>query len=574
MSREGLLSILLIALQLTSNIASDLDWWKTAVIYQVYPRSFKDTDGNGIGDLQGILDNVQYIKELGVDAVWLNPIYPTEDVDFGYDITDMKNIYSLLGNMSVFEELVTKLHQEGIKIILDYVPNHTSNKHDWFLKSLKGTDKYRDYYVWRAGSIDGTTREMNPPNNWVAGITGGSAWTYDNFRKQYYLHQFLTEQADLNYENEDVIEDMIDVLVFWLNKGVDGFRMDAVLALCENQDFADEVIGPHGETNHEKTHDQPKTFEILKKFRAKLDEYSRKDGETRLMIVENYNPDPYLIKKYYGTKEAPIAHFPFNFFLIQNMSVESNAVDWANCINEWYKVMGSENHANWVLGNHDQHRVASRFSKEYVDLLNILILSLKGTAVTYYGEELGMSDSIVRLNQAQDPQGKNVSYSEFLWKSRDPERGPFLWDKNKTAGFSSSLNPWIPVSPCYWQDNVKTQNSSERSHLKIYKEMVSLRKHWTLKYGSIDVVYINENVLAIYRFFEDNPTVVVVINFGDIEEKVNLLEKRKSLPEKLYFHLASLNIHVNTTDNKPGLYQSSQIILPPKGALVLTTQPV
>uniref|UniRef100_A0A224XH82 alpha-glucosidase n=1 Tax=Panstrongylus lignarius TaxID=156445 RepID=A0A224XH82_9HEMI len=575
MGRKGLLSVLLIALQLTSSIAADLDWWKSAVIYQIYPRSFKDTDGNGVGDLQGILENVKYIKDLGVDAVWLTSIYPTNDADFGYDITDMRNVYNTLGNLTVFGDLLKKLHDEGIKLILDFVPNHTSNKHDWFLKSIMNRDKYGKYYVWRAGSMSeeyDAINKIKPPNNWAAAIGGGDAWTYDNFRKEFYLHQFLEQQPDLNYENEDVIKDMTDVLDFWLHKGVDGFRMAGVFALCENQDFADEVIGPDKKRLHEKTYDQPKNFNVLAKFRAKLDEYTRKDNVTRLMIVESNSSDFNTVKKYYGTKDAPIAHFPFNFFLIKNMNTSSNATDWARTINNWYKDMGEDNHPNWVLGNHDQHRVANRFTSEYVDLLNILILSLKGTVITYYGEELGMPDSIVRMDQAQDPLGKKSSYSDFLWESRDPARGPFLWNGNKTAGFSSSLKSWIPVSPSYWQINAKTQNDSDRSHLKIYKEMISLRKNLTLKSGDIEVIDVNDNVLAVYRYFDDNPSVVVVINFGSKEEKVNLLEKRKSLPESLNFYLASSNINdFKDKDNKPKLYKSSEITLPPKAALVLTT---
>nr|ATU82842.1 secreted Alpha amylase protein [Pristhesancus plagipennis] len=564
-----LLPVLLLALKLSSVFADGQNWWKSAVIYQIYPRSFKDTDGNGIGDLQGIIDSIDYIKDIGVDAVWLSPIYPTADKDFGYDITDMKNVYSILGNMSQFEELVTKLHKIGIKIILDFVPNHTSDQHDWFKRSMKANDKYKDYYVWKDPEPN-----MQPPNNWVPTISKGSAWKYDKFRKQFYLHQFLTEQPDLNYENPEVLKEILSVLEFWLNKHIDGFRMDAVHAICESQDFGDEQVGEHGERYHEKTWDQPKTLDILAQFRAKLDEFTKIDNVTRIMMVENYNSNPYIIKKYYGTNEVPIAHFPFNFYVIMNITKDSNASDWAHCINEYYTALGKENWPNWVLGNHDQHRVATRFSELHVDLLNIINLVLKGTAVTYFGEEFGMPDSLVRQDQAQDPQGKNLSFSDFMWNSRDFERGPFLWNTNTTAGFSSNLNTWVPVSPSYWRINIAAQNKSERSHLKIYKDMIALRKNLTLMYGDVDAHYLNANVLAIYRYYYDNPTVVAVINLGDIIETVDLTSKRKSLPKQLHFYTASLNINdFKDKNNKLKVYNSTSLTIPPKGAIVLSTLP-
>ncbi|KAK9504162.1 hypothetical protein O3M35_010554 [Rhynocoris fuscipes] len=567
-----LLTVLLIALKLSSVVGNDLDWWKSAIVYQIYPRSFLDTDGNGVGDLQGIIDGIDYLKSLGIDAVWLSPIYPSPDKDFGYDISDMKGINPLFGNMSTFEDLVKKIHDAGLKIILDFVPNHSSNEHDWFQRSMRGEDKYKDYYVWRAGTeVEG---EMKPPNNWISGIVSQSAWKYDKFRKMYYLHQFLPEQPDLNYENKEVQREMLNVLEFWLDKDVDGFRMDAVHTICENQDFADEEIGPNGERYHEKTFDQPKTFDMLAMFRKKLDEYTRKNNVTRLMMVENYNKDPTVIRKYYGSKDVPIAHFPFNFYIIQNLTKDSNATDWANCINNYYNVMGEDNWANWVLGNHDNNRVASRYSQEHVDLLNIITMILKGTTVTYFGDEFGMPDSIVRPDQAQDPQGKNLPFDQFIKNSRDFERGPFLWNTSLAAGFSTNLNTWIPVSPSYWKINVKAQNETERSHMKIYREMAMLRKNVTLKYGGVEVDDINGVVLAIYRFYYDNPTVLAVINFADREQTVNLQSRRNSLPKKLYFYTASLNINdFKDKDNKLKVYNSTEITLPPKGAIVLTTLP-
>ncbi|KAL1140800.1 hypothetical protein AAG570_000728 [Ranatra chinensis] len=421
-----------------------LDWWQPAVVYQIYPRSFKDTDDDGMGDLRGIIEKIGYLKHLGVDAVWLSPIYPTADADFGYDIKDYINIDPRFGDMYTFLQLADGLEKAGIKLIMDFVPNHSSNQHPWFVKSKNNHPAFADYYVW-SPSI---------PNNWVSLIVsmgtvsgfGGSAWEYDETRKAYYLHQFLKEQPDLNYAHPRLLEDMKDVLKYWTNNGVDGFRMDAVYTIWEDNYDSDEPYtcddhANYGCLNHTYTADREGTYGVLTQFREVLDEVTKQKGtHTRIMMTESYSNDRNKILKYYGTKSKPIAHFPFNFDLITRLNKDSTASDWANVINEYLEAINGVGWPNWVLGNHDQRRVANRFGREMGDPLNMLGLVLKGTMVSYQGEELVMENSEVRWDQAQDPQGIRAGLQHFYESSRDPQRGPFIWDDTKNAGTQSKFN--------------------------------------------------------------------------------------------------------------------------------------
>ncbi|KAJ4434274.1 hypothetical protein ANN_22826 [Periplaneta americana] len=417
-----------------------LDWWQTAVFYQIYPRSFKDSDGNGVGDLNGITQKLDYLKDLGVGAVWLSPIYKSPMADFGYDISDFEDIDPIFGTLNDFDRLQRRTKELGIKLILDFVPNHSSDQHEWFIKSARREDPYTDYYTWADGKVDPLTGERSEPNNWLS-VFRGSAWTWNEQRQQYYLHQFAIEQPDLNYRNPAVVEEMKNVVRFWLNKGVDGFRMDAIPFLFEDASFSDEAPsgdpnakpGDHANLVHNMTQNLPETYDMITQWRAVLDEKKAEDNVTRLMMVEAYANLEHTMA-YYGNNTVPGGHFPFNFLFITHLNNESSAAQIRGTINMWMREMREERWPNWVIGNHDQHRVASRFGPELADGLNMLALLLPGSVITYNGEEIGMEDGFVSWNDTVDPQGINAGEDRYLIMSRDFERTPFHWDNSTSSG--------------------------------------------------------------------------------------------------------------------------------------------
>ncbi|KAF6207150.1 hypothetical protein GE061_018389, partial [Apolygus lucorum] len=426
----------------TSATDGDFPWYYQGVVYQLYPRSFQDSNGDGIGDLKGILQHVDYLASLGIDAVWLDPIQPSPNKDFGYDISDFNAINPEYGTMEDFKNLVAALKAKGIKVVMDYVPNHTSNLHNWFIQSSKGVDAYKDYYVWQpANKVGGV---ITPPNNWT-GQFGGSMWKYNEDRDMLYLHQYLDEQPDLNYRCEAVITAMEDVLKFWMNLGVSGFRMDTVATLVESATWANEPYNGGDPTQynsytHTMTTEQPETYEVLRRFKQTLENFSKENKrEPMIMMTESYSNDPSVLRRYYGNQTAQVTTFPFNFLAIMRMGPTNTAKDWADTINTWYyptenSVMpGSWAQPNFVLGNHDQHRFASRFTPEHTDILNMVQLTLKGTAVTYYGDELGLVDTGVRRDEARDIQGIRALPGQFYSRSRDPQRGPMPWNSTVNA---------------------------------------------------------------------------------------------------------------------------------------------
>lgn len=351
-------------------------------------------------------------------------------VDFGYDIADFREIDPLFGTMADFERLSSALKQRGIKLIMDYVPNHSSDQHEWFSKSIQKEGKYTDYYVWRnASGKNETSGEPLPPNNWLS-VFGGSAWSWNPTRQQFYLHQFTAGQPDLNFENKEVVTEMLDIVRFWIQKGVDGFRVDAVPHMFEDQQFLDEPVNPDaGEDTlptdysyllHPHTYNLPGVFEVLAQFRKLIDIYSLSDGVERVMFVEATNPTLDEVVKYYGTAEKPIAHFPFNFEFIGKVKSGFNGNNIAAVLDEWFTKMPEGNWANWVLGNHDNGRVASRFGAHLVDPFNMMLLLLPGNAVTYYGEEIGMMDAEISWEDTVDPPGCAAGEDRYKLFSRDP----------------------------------------------------------------------------------------------------------------------------------------------------------
>ncbi|GAB0096105.1 Maltase A3 [Sergentomyia squamirostris] len=516
--------------------SNDPNWWRSANVYQIYPRSFKDSDGDGIGDLNGIRQQLPYLKDLGITVFWMSPIFKSPMVDFGYDISDFFDIHEDFGTMENFEQLVNTAHDLGIKVVLDFVPNHSSDENEWFKLSAQKDATYKDWYVWHPGKVNVTNPEgpKLPPSNWLSEFRG-SSWGWHEGRGEFFLHQFALGQPDLNYRNPAVVNKMKDVLRFWLGKGVDGFRVDTVPHLFEvapdaQGNYPDEPLSGltddpdnHGYLDHIYTMNQDETIDMVYQWRAVLDEVTKTTGITRILLTEAYSSID-TVMKYYGNGQKNGSHVPFNFQMIMNVKNESNALAYHKYIREWLDKLPSGSVANWVLGNHDQRRIASRFGTHRIDLINMILNTLPGIAITYNGEEIGMTDVYLSWKDTVDPAACNSNeqiYEEF---SRDPARTPFQWDSTTSAGFSTNSKPWLPVSPLYREVNVKAQKSAYRSHLKVYRQLLRLRTTPTLRRGSADIRTHGSNVLSIVRRLRGRETYITVANVGGERELVDLRE--------------------------------------------------
>nr|XP_018909206.1 PREDICTED: maltase 2-like [Bemisia tabaci] len=701
-----------------------LDWWQRGVFYQIYPRSFQDSNGDGVGDLPGIGSRLDYLKTLGITGVWLSPIYQSPQADFGYDISDFRKIDPVYGSLADFARLRDGVHERGLKLILDFVPNHTSDEHEWFQKALQNDPRYADYYVWHKGKLlENGTRTY--PNNWLS-FFDGPAWTWSEQRQMYYLRQYHPKQPDLNYRNPAVLQEMLDVMKFWLNAGVDGFRVDSVNTLVEDDRFLDEPRsflpgarpGSIFYHNHIFTQNQPETYEIIRKFRAFLDDYARSEAEgracapktncarsvtvcnaqrdecssrstsacyekseacitqvsvcdtkrtecvklgvvgcdverrncsqgegpcraqrqrcaeriveacnserdscgaqsttacdaqrqscvaesmeacngerqscglevagcaaqveecssahdgsprrpsTKAMLTEAYTDMKHTVQ-YYGNSTHPGAHFAFNFFLLTELSRESQAQDFQGVIEAWMTTMPAGKWANWVVGNHDNPRIATRFGAEVVDAVHMIQFTLPGTTVTYAGDELGMEDAFIRWDESVDPFALNVGREHYLDVSRDGCRAPFLWDSSVSAGFSSNPRTWLPVNPNYYRANLQRQTKNERSHYWIYRNLLQLKDHPVIQFGSLNVKS-TRKILVIERADKSRNTVfVTVFNTGSFQENLHLSQVLNLPTKQLSVYASSSN-----SERTVGVeVDASRIHLRPKEALVLT----
>ncbi|VVC30062.1 Glycoside hydrolase superfamily,Glycosyl hydrolase, family 13, catalytic domain [Cinara cedri] len=548
------------------------DWWQSEIIYQIYVRSFKDSNGDGIGDLNGIREKVPYFKSIGVGAVWLSPIFLSPQNDFGYDISDYKEIDPIYGSMADFERMRDEFHKNGIKVLLDFVPNHTSDEHEWFQKSIQKVQPFTDYYVWKDPIID-QQGNRTPPNNWLGVFNSGSAWEWNEERQQYYLHQFQVKQPDLNYRNPSVGEEIKNTLLYWLGRGVDGFRFDAVNYLFERKDLADEPksnkIGfldtDYDSLIHTSTLDQPETYEMVGVWRQMLDSYRTSEKKTKFMMVECYSPFDKTMR-YYGNQSSPGAHFPFNFMFIGTFDQQSNAPKVHNIIKSWFEGMPNGMWPNWVLGNHDNARVATRSNPLLVDGLHMIQSLLPGTQVTYYGDELGLIDTNVRWDQTVDPAGLNVGPYRYTKFSRDPVRTPFPWDSSYNAGFSNSSHLWLPLNSDYWLKNME-EESKYKSNLKTYRQLSKLRRSPVFVKGDMHLYTLSKWVFGFSRSFYDHPTYFIVVNFGSEIEVIDLLKVRDTLPLTLKVKISSINSGYITGN----IIHTKFVVLRPKAALVLTT---
>ncbi|CAG9764642.1 unnamed protein product [Ceutorhynchus assimilis] len=464
------------------NSLENVDWWQKAVFYQIFPRSFKDSDNDGIGDIPGIIQKLDHFVDAGVDAIWLSPIYKSPMVDGGYDISDYRDIAPEYGTLDDFKKLLEDAHERKLKVVLDFVPNHSSDQHIWFKKSINKEEGYNEYYLWADAKYD-SEGNRGPPNNWLS-VFQNSGWTWNEQRGQYFFHQFTNKQPDLNLRSKMVQKEMKDIMTFWLNMGVDGFRVDAVPHIYEDEQLRDEPIDPNSGVidpnnydylKHIYTKDQPKTFELVYDWRNFLDNYTAVNGgDTRIFMTEAAtNIDK--VARYYGTADGSQlgAHFSFNFYLI-GLTDYNRPMDIKYTVDAWQSSLPSIYTLNWLTGNHDNHRVASRVSPRNIDGYNMMVMFLPGISITYMGEEFGQEDGEVTCEQGQDPSAVN-NCTTFNQTSRDFERTPYQWDDSINAGFNEGAPTWLPVSKKYKYTNLENQREMSRSHYKVYQQLIKIK---------------------------------------------------------------------------------------------------
>ncbi|CAL1674211.1 unnamed protein product [Lasius platythorax] len=542
------------------------DWYKNSLVYQIYPRSFKDSNGDGIGDLNGITSKLEHIADIGADALWLSPIFTSPQADFGYDIANFTDIDPDYGTLADFDRLVAKAKSLGLKVLLDFVPNHSSNEHEWFKKSIKRIKPYDEYYVWRDAKIVNGTRR--PPTNWLSNFQG-SAWEWNEERKQYYLHQFVVGQPDLNYHSATLQQEMRNVLKFWMDRGVEGFRIDAINHLYEDARFLDEprsnVPGlpddDYDYLDHIYTKNLLETYEVLKSWRQVLDNHST-TADTKMILTEAY-ADFNLTILYYTSGST----VPFNFMFISDLNNKSSAPDFKRFVDRWMNNIPDNPAyvANWVVGNHDNHRAASRFGEKRADQLSMLATVLPGVSVIYNGDEIGMLDRNFTYEETKDPAGCNAGPDRYHLKSRDPERTPFQWDSSISAGFSTSNKTWLPVNSNYRTLNLAVQKTATVSHYKVFKSLTQLKKKPVIEQGSLESVLVTEKILGVVRRHKAS-VVALMVNFADTPVTVDA-RTWMNIPEQLIVYAPSVHSKLVARSR----VDTTNITVPGSASVVLTT---
>jgi len=483
-------------------------WFKSAVLYQIYPRSFHDSNGDGVGDLAGITQKLDYLASqhdsLGVNAIWLSPFYPSPMADFGYDVTDYCDVDPVFGTLHDFKKLLHEAHKRGIKVVIDFIPNHTSDKHPWFKESRASKDNpKRDWYVWKDAKPDGS-----PPNNWPA-YFGGSAWEHDLATGQYYLHSFLPQQPDLNWENPEVRKAMKEVIKFWLDLGVDGLRVDAVYYLSKDPQYRDnppDLRTPDpNDFKWRYNRDGPRLYAHLREIASVLKGY-----KNRFMVTEAYPEKWHNVVSYirFYRDVAPSVSAPFNF---EGIEMNWDAKSFRSFITRFQLKL----HRNYVpvytLGNHDKARLATRIGPAASRTAAMMLMTLPGMPILYYGDELGMTNGLIKPSEVRDPFEIRVP---GRGNGRDPERTPMQWNNGENAGFSTH-QPWLPIPESYRHVNVAGESDEPYSMLNLYKQLISMRNGLgVLKYGSYNTVILDDNVLGYQRKL-DGDVATIVLNFSD-----------------------------------------------------------
>ncbi|MGA8671584.1 MAG: alpha-glucosidase [Terracidiphilus sp.] len=517
--------------------SSERDWWKNAVIYEIYPRSFQDSNGDGIGDLNGITERLDYLKQLGIDAIWLSPCYPSPQADFGYDISDYENIDPQYGTLADFDRLVAEAKKRNIRIMMDMVMNHSSDEHKWFKESRSSrTNPYRDWYVWRDGKGETATDKGQPPNNWQSDF-GGSAWEWDEKTRQYYYHKFYVKQPDFNWNNPKVHQAFKDIIGFWLKRGVVGFRFDAITTLFEDPTFADEdylkdkdgkpVMMPDGlaKTDGLKTEFLPGVHTVMAEMRAYADTFSTsKFPGARVFIGETYLPSIDALAGEYGAPGKPEFQLPMDMQLgilnkMDAVAFRTKLVDVETKINGNVPLI--------VFDNHDNPRLDVRYgdgvhNTDIERVISTILFASRSASLFYYGDEIGMSTTPpTRKEDVKDPVGRAFWP---IYKGRDGERTPMQWDSSKDAGFSTAASTWLPLAPDYTTVNVKSEEANPDSLLAWYEALIRLKKtNPALASGTETMLDPdNPNVLSWVRKGSDNLSVVVSVNFKPEPQTVSL----------------------------------------------------
>jgi len=479
-------------------------WWKDGVIYQIYPRSFMDSNGDGIGDLEGIAQRLVYLAELGIDAIWLSPINPSPDVDFGYDVADYRDIDAKYGSLADFDHLVTEAHSRGIRVIMDLVLNHTSDQHSWFIESRASRDNpKRDWYIW----WENPQGKNLPPNNWQS-IFGGKAWEYDPRTGQYYYHMFTPQQPDLNWRNPQVYEEMMNTFRFWADRGVDGFRLDVFNQYFKDESFRNNPvkagIRAFDRQHHLYDTNQAEMKQVVADIRALLDEYPE-----RYVVGETFISDSKTAAGYTGPGKL---HAAFDFSLLNS---PFHPARYLESILRQEKELSADSWPNHVLNNHDNRRIATRIrcaeKDEPLKVGAAMLLTLRGTPFLYYGEEIGMRDIHLRRAELKDPVGKR------FWPlsvGRDGCRSPMQWNREKNAGFTTG-NPWLRVHPNFISRNVESQKDDPNSLLNFYQALIALRKSVpALREGMFLPLHHNPQKVLAYLRQTKEQTVLVALNFS------------------------------------------------------------
>lgn len=544
-------------------------WWKESVVYQIYPRSFKDSNGDGIGDIKGIIEKLDYIKGLGIDVIWLSPVYKSPNDDNGYDISDYQDIMTEFGTMKDFDLLLDEAHNRGLKIVMDLVVNHTSDEHKWFMESKESKNNdYRDYYIWKEG------KDGQEPNNWGS-VFGGSAWEYDEATKMYFLHLFSKKQPDLNWENEKVRNKVFNMMTWWLEKGIDGFRMDVISMISKDQSFLDGEThgGLHGDFGPYSIHG-PRVHEFLKEMNEKV--LSKYDivtvGETAGVTIDE-------AKKYAGTDSNEL-NMVFQF---EHMDLDaSENFKWNNkppklsalkkVFTKWQVELEDKAWNSLFWDNHDQPRVVSRFGndKKYREIsakmLGTCLHMMQGTPYVYQGEELGMTNihfktieeykDIESINAYNELVSNNVvdletmlSYLDF--KSRDNARTPMQWDNSENAGFSTGT-PWMTVNPNYVEINANSQVNDKKSIYNYYKELIKLRKeNEIIVYGKYRPLLEDSEEIFAYTRTLNNEKLLVVCNFTDKSINFEVPEDMKGVAGELLIGNYEVTEYQDSFELKP-----------------------
>ncbi|MGY6709803.1 MAG: alpha-amylase family glycosyl hydrolase [Rhizobiaceae bacterium] len=515
------------------------DWWKKGVVYQIYPRSFMDSSGDGVGDLAGIESRLDHVVQLGADAIWISPFYPSPMADFGYDVSDYCDVDPLFGDLAAFDRMLETAHARGLKVLLDMVPSHTSEQHPWFVESRQSRNNpKRDWYVWSDPAPGG-----GPPNNWISEF-GGPAWTLDEASGQYYLHIFLAQQPSLNWRNRHVRDAVFGAMRFWFDRGVDGFRVDAIENLVPDAELRDnprnpdwvEAMGPARSLLGVHTQHRPEVFEYV----AEMRRVARSYDPERLLIGEAYGTLEQIIA-YYG-KQADCFHLPFNFQLI---GAEWSPGNIARIVDAYEAALPPGAWPNWVLSNHDRSRFASRVGQAQARVAAMMLLTLRGTPTIYQGEELGMENMPIPPERVMDPWEKNVP---GIGLGRDPVRTPLAWTQGPGAGFTTG-EPWLPIDERA-QMCVDVQSRDEGSMLSLYRRLLDLRRREdALSLGDYRTLHVDESVFC-YERSHGGRRFAIALNFS---------QRKRSLP------VAGKPL-LSTLDEKTGL--SAANLAPDEGRIL------